>query len=63
MSVRAPKQLRYLEYYDDWCGLRASALVSILVQWVKGGKREAPDDLADEIAELALEMSRLNLLV
>jgi AcrR family transcriptional regulator len=51
------------EYYDYWCGLRAAALVSILVQWVKGGKSEAPDDLADEIAELALQMSKLNLLV
>lgn len=51
------------DYYDYWCGLRAAALVSILVQWVKGGKRQAPDDLADEIAELALQMSRLNLLV
>jgi hypothetical protein len=35
----------------------------MLVQWVKGGKRQAPDDLADGIAELARKMSQSNLLV
>ncbi|MFN2284332.1 MAG: TetR/AcrR family transcriptional regulator [Anaerolineae bacterium] len=51
------------DYLDYWFALRAAALVSMLVQWVKGGKRQAPDDLADGIAELARKMSQSNLLV
>jgi hypothetical protein len=51
------------EYVRYWWALRAGSVVSVLVQWVKGGKRQAPDDLADGIAELALQTSRANLLV
>jgi AcrR family transcriptional regulator len=51
------------DYLSYWLALRAAAAVSVLVQWVKGGKRQAPDDLADGIAELAAKTSRLNLLV
>jgi AcrR family transcriptional regulator len=51
------------EYVSYWFTLRAAATVSVLIQWVKGGKRQAPDDLADGIAELAIKTSRLNLLV
>jgi AcrR family transcriptional regulator len=51
------------DYVSYWWALRAAAAVSVLVQWVKGGKRQAPDDLADGIAELAIKTSRANLLV
>ena len=51
------------DYLDYWFALRAAAVVSMLVQWVKEGKTSAPDDLADGIAELAREMSQANLLV
>jgi AcrR family transcriptional regulator len=51
------------EYVHYWWALRAASTVSVLVQWVKGGKRQAPDDLADGIAELASQTSRANLLV
>lgn len=51
------------DYVRYWWALRAAAAVSILVQWVKGGKQQAPDDLADMIAELAIQTSRQNLLV
>jgi len=51
------------DYVSYWWSLRAAAAVSVLVQWVKGGKQQAPDDLADGIAELAIQTSRANLLV
>jgi AcrR family transcriptional regulator len=51
------------DYVRYWWALRAASTVSVLVQWVKGGKRQAPDDLADGIAELARQTSRANLLV
>lgn len=51
------------DYLDYWFALRAAAVVSMLVQWVKEGKRSAPDDLAEGIAELTREMSQANLLV
>jgi AcrR family transcriptional regulator len=51
------------EYVSYWLALRAASAVSVLVQWIKGGKRQAPDDLADGIAELARQTSRANLLV
>jgi AcrR family transcriptional regulator len=51
------------DYVRYWWALRAASVVSVLVQWVKGGKRQAPDELADGIAELAIQTSRANLLV
>ena len=51
------------DYISYWLAFRSAAAVSILIQWVKRGKRQAPDDLADGIAELAVKTSRLNLLV
>ena len=62
-----PKAVALLDvpeaYLNYWVALRTGALVSILVQWVKDGKPHAPDDLADGMAELASQMSKLNLLV
>jgi AcrR family transcriptional regulator len=51
------------DYLDYWFALRAAAMVSMLVHWVKEGKRQAPDDLAEGIAELARKASQSNLLV
>lgn len=51
------------DYLDYWFALRAAAVVSMLVQWVKEGKQPAPDELAEGIAELTREMSQANLLV
>jgi len=49
------------DYIKYWLALRTASLFSLLVQWVKGGKRQAPDDLADRMAELAGQMSELGL--
>lgn len=43
--------------------IRASLIVSVLVHWIKNGKREAPDDLADSLTALAQQMSILNALM
>lgn len=51
------------DYVRYWWALRSAAAVSVLVQWIKGGKTQAPDDLADGIAELARQTSNANLLV
>jgi AcrR family transcriptional regulator len=50
-------------YLDYWVALRMASLVSVLVQWVKGGKKQAPDDLADAMAELTSIKGRLDLVV
>jgi AcrR family transcriptional regulator len=63
----SPRAVALLDVPEDyvryWWALRAASAVSVLVQWVKGGKKQAPDDLADGIAELAIKTSRANLLV
>jgi hypothetical protein len=43
-----------------WLALRIGGLVSILVQWVKGGKRQSPDHLADRMTELSTMVDRLD---
>ena len=42
--------------------IRSSVAVNILAHWVKGGKREAPDALADGLAEMASQMGGLKVL-
>ena len=60
-----PKAIALLDVPEDyikyWLALRMASLVSLLVQWVKGGKQQAPDDLADGLKELAGQMGELNL--
>ena len=60
-----PKAIALLDVPEDyikyWFALRTASLVSLLVQWIKGGKQQAPDDLADGMIELARQMGELNL--
>ena len=44
----------YLEYGKV---IRSSLIVSVLVHWIKEGKRQAPDELADKLTELSQKMS------
>lgn len=59
-----PRAVTLLDVPEDdwvyWIAQRIAALVSILVQWVKRGKRQAPDDLADRMTELASMLDRLD---
>ena len=48
------------EYVDYWPVIRSSMAVTILVQWVKHGKKETPDALADGLSELMSQMSKTN---
>ena len=51
------------DYLNYWIALRTAMTVNILVQWVKGGKRQAPDELADGMTKLAKQMSEFNVLL
>jgi hypothetical protein len=43
-----------------WLAFRIAALVSVLAQWVKGGKRQSPDHMADRMTELSTMVDRLD---
>ena len=50
----------YLEYGGV---IRAGMVVSVVVHWIREGKRQAPDDLADNLAQMAEAMSRQHALL
>jgi AcrR family transcriptional regulator len=59
-----PSAVALLDVPEDdlvyWLVLRIAGLVSILAQWVKEGKRQAPDHLADRVTELSTMVDRLD---
>lgn len=48
------------EYLDYWSVIRSSVVVSVLIHWIREGKPQAPDDLADALAELTASMNAVN---
>ena len=44
------------EYIDYGVAIRVAVPISILTQWVKSGKQQAPDELANELNRLAKKM-------
>lgn len=56
--IDVPKD--YLEYGNV---LRSSMMVGVLVHWVKTGKRQAPDELADGLIKMAPQMQLANSLI
>jgi AcrR family transcriptional regulator len=59
-----PGAVALLDVREDdlvyWLAFRIAALVSVLAQWVKGGKRQSPDHLADRMTELSTMVDRLD---
>lgn len=47
------------EYLGYGTAIQAASIVSILVEWVKLGKRHAPDELADNISNLVRQYSAI----
>lgn len=50
------------EYLKYGPVIRSSVAVHILAHWIKGGKKEAPDELADSLREMAIQLSGLGML-
>ena len=45
------------EFVDYRIAIRTGVMLNILVQWVKNGKQQAPDDLANALSVMLKQMS------
>ena len=48
------------EYIEYGMVIRVGVAISILTQWIKSGKPQAPDELADELSSLAKRMIKID---
>jgi AcrR family transcriptional regulator len=51
------------EYIEYGIAIRTGVITNILVEWVKGGKRQAPDELADALGGMIGNMVTLDQLL
>ncbi len=50
------------KFLDYGAVIRSSVVVSILANWVQNGKKESPDELAEGLGKMMLEMSGMGIL-
>lgn len=51
------------EYMDYGIAIRVGVITSILIRWIENGKRQAPDDLADTLANMIGKMVTMDQLL
>ncbi len=64
IQQQAAQQLQLEDNYIAYLAeIRISVILSIVTQWVKTGKREAPDELADKLKAMLRHMITVNQMI